>query len=39
VIRSRASDGLSTVLKYQVAERRMYLDEACFTTTTTCDVR
>jgi hypothetical protein len=27
------------VLKYQVAERRMYLDEACFTTTTTCDVR
>jgi hypothetical protein len=39
VMRSRASDGWSTVLKYQVADRRMYLDEACFTTATTCEGR
>ena len=32
VMRSRPSaSGYSTVLMYQVAERRMYLDEACFT--------
>jgi hypothetical protein len=39
VMRSRASDGWATVLTYQVADRRMYLDEACFTTATTCEVR
>jgi arylsulfatase A-like enzyme len=39
VLRSRAVNGWSTVLNYQVADRRMYLDEACFTTATTCEVR
>jgi arylsulfatase A-like enzyme len=38
VIRSRASrDGYSTVLMYQVADRRVYLDEACFTKAAKCD--
>jgi hypothetical protein len=38
VARSRpASNGYSTVLVYQVAERRRYLDEACFATGRTCD--
>jgi arylsulfatase A-like enzyme len=38
VARSRpASNGYSTVLVYQVAERRRYLDEACFTKSRTCD--
>ena len=38
VARSRPSrDGYSTVLMYQVADRRMYLDEACFTKATKCD--
>jgi arylsulfatase A-like enzyme len=37
VIRSRARDGFSTVLMYQVADRRIYLDEACFTTSTKCE--
>jgi hypothetical protein len=37
IVRSRASaDGLSTVLMYQVADRRMYLDEACFTKARAC---
>lgn len=37
VVRSRASaDGNSTVLMYQVADRRRYLDEACFTKAATC---
>ena len=31
VVRSRpAANGYSTVLMYQVADRRLYLDEACF---------
>ena len=38
VVRSRPSaDGYSTVLMYQVADRRMYLDEACFTKAGTCE--
>jgi arylsulfatase A-like enzyme len=38
VIRSRASrDGYSTVLMYQVADGRVYLDEACFTKAATCE--
>jgi hypothetical protein len=38
IVRSRPSaGGYSTVLMYQVAERRMYLDEACFTKASTCD--
>jgi hypothetical protein len=38
VIRSRPSrDGYSTVLMYQVADRRVYLDEACFTKATKCE--
>ncbi|HUP40059.1 MAG TPA: alkaline phosphatase family protein [Vicinamibacterales bacterium] len=38
VIRSGASpDGLSTVLMYQVADRRVYLDDACFTKATKCE--
>ena len=38
VIRSRPSrDGYSTVLMYQVADRRIYLDEACFTKATKCE--
>ena len=38
VMRSRASrDGLSTVLMYQVADRRVYLDQACFTKAAKCD--
>jgi hypothetical protein len=38
VARSRpASNGYSTVLMYQVAERRLYFDEACFTTSRTCE--
>jgi arylsulfatase A-like enzyme len=38
VVRSRPSaGGYSTVLMYQVAERRMYLDEACFTKAGKCD--
>jgi arylsulfatase A-like enzyme len=38
VVRSRASaDGYSTVLMYQVAEGRMYLDEACFTKANRCE--
>jgi hypothetical protein len=38
VMRSRASpDGLSTVLMYQVADRRVYLDEACFTKAPKCE--
>jgi hypothetical protein len=37
VKRSRPSEnGLSTVLMYQVADGRIYLDEACFTRTETC---
>ena len=37
-VRSRPSaDGLATVLMYQVADRRMYLDEACFTKATKCE--
>jgi hypothetical protein len=37
VTRSRPSeDGLSTVLMYQVADNRIYLDEACFTRNETC---
>ena len=37
VKRSRPSeDGLSTVLMYQVADDRIYLDEACFTRNETC---
>jgi arylsulfatase A-like enzyme len=40
VVRSRPSaGGYSTVLMYQVADRRMYLDEACFTRERTCLVR
>lgn len=36
--RSRpASNGYSTVLLYQIAERRRYLDEACFTRNRACD--
>ena len=36
-VRSRSSaDGHSTVLMYQVADRRMYLDEACFTKAGKC---
>jgi arylsulfatase A-like enzyme len=38
VIRSRpSSDGYSTVLMYQVAAQRMYLDQACFTKAGKCD--
>src|SRR5688572_29255652 len=37
VIRSRARDRFSTVLMYQVADRRLYLDEACFTKAAKCD--
>ena len=38
VARSRpTSNGYSTVLMYQVADRRLYLDEACFTTSRTCE--
>jgi arylsulfatase A-like enzyme len=38
VIRSRPSrDGYSTVLMYQVADRRVYFDEACFTKATKCE--
>ena len=38
VVRSRPSaDGYSTVLMYQVADRRMYLDVACFTKAGKCD--
>ncbi len=38
VVRSRPSaNGYSTVLKYQVADRRMYLDEACFTRAGKCE--
>ena len=38
VIRSRPSrDGYSTVLMYQVADRRIYLDEACFTKAAKCE--
>ncbi len=38
VIRSGASrDGFSTVLMYQVADRRVYLDEACFTKAAKCE--
>jgi arylsulfatase A-like enzyme len=38
VIRSRPSrDGYSTVLMYQVADRRVYLDEACFTKAAECE--
>ena len=38
VMRSRPSaDGYSTVLMYQVADRRMYLDEACFTKAGKCE--
>ena len=37
-VRSRPSaDGYSTVLMYQVADRRLYLDEACFAKTTKCE--
>jgi arylsulfatase A-like enzyme len=37
VARSRASEaGLSTVLMYQVADDRIYLDEACFTRADRC---
>ncbi len=38
VARSRpdAGTGLSTVLMYQVADNRIYLDEACFTRASTC---
>jgi arylsulfatase A-like enzyme len=40
VIRSRASsNGRSTLLKYQVADRRMYLDEACLTMSAACEER
>lgn len=40
VARSRPSPrGLSTVLLYQVADGRIYLDEACFTTERTCGVK
>jgi hypothetical protein len=38
VVRSRPSqDGYSTVLMYQVADRRLYLDEACFTKSAKCN--
>jgi arylsulfatase A-like enzyme len=38
VMRSRASsEGYSTVLMYQVADRRLYLDEACFTKASRCE--
>ena len=38
VMRSRpSSNGYSTVLLYQVADRRMYLDEACLTKATACE--
>jgi arylsulfatase A-like enzyme len=38
IVRSRPSqDGHSTVLMYQVADRRMYLDEACFTKAARCE--
>jgi hypothetical protein len=38
VARSRpSSGGYSTVLMYQVADRRKYFDEACFTTAATCN--
>ena len=38
VVRSRPSaNGYSTVLMYQVADRRMYLDEACFTRAGKCE--
>ena len=37
VARSRSSEGgLSTVLMYQIADDRIYLDEACFTRAETC---
>ena len=34
---SPSSDGYSTVLMYQVADRRVYLDEACFTKAAKCE--
>ena len=34
---SPSANGYSTVLMYQVADRRTYLDEACFTKATKCD--
>jgi arylsulfatase A-like enzyme len=38
VARSRpSSGGYATVLMYQVADRRMYLDEACFTKAAKCE--
>jgi arylsulfatase A-like enzyme len=37
VIRSRPRDGFSTVLMYQVADRRVYFDEACFTKAAKCE--
>ena len=38
VVRSRpAANGYATVLMYQVAERRIYLDEACFSRTRGCN--
>jgi arylsulfatase A-like enzyme len=38
VARSRPTqDGYSTVLVYQVADRRVYLDEACFTKAAKCN--
>lgn len=38
IVRSRASaSGYSTVLMYQVADRRIYLDEACFTKAGKCE--
>ena len=40
VKRSRPSSrGVSTVLMYQVADGRVYLDEACLTSERTCSVR
>jgi arylsulfatase A-like enzyme len=40
VARSRPSaPGDATVLMYQIAEGRIYLDEACFTKAQTCDLR
>ena len=40
VTRSRPSSrGISTVLMYQVADGRVYLDEACLTSERTCSVR
>jgi len=37
LIRSRPRDGYSTVLMYQVADRRVYFDEACFTKANKCE--